>query len=93
MTKKPSLAAALQVASKSTTSEMRPKPVSEPSTAIQRISKPKSRTGKRMVSGHFDSAVVRQLKQLALDHDSTVQALLGEAINELFIKHNRKPIA
>jgi predicted transcriptional regulator len=46
-----------------------------------------------MVSGHFDSAVVRQLKQLALDHDSTVQALLGEAINELFIKHNRKPIA
>lgn len=54
---------------------------------------PPSRQGKKAITGFFDPAVSRQLKQLALDEDKTIQALLSEALNDLFIKHNHKPIA
>ncbi len=52
-----------------------------------------SRATTRAVGGHFDPAVQRQIRQMALDQDSTVQKLLREALNDLFIKHNRNPIA
>ncbi len=55
--------------------------------------KPPSRAGKKVVAGHFDPAVIRQLKMLAIDHDSSIQALLAEALNDLFEKHSMKPIA
>jgi hypothetical protein len=55
--------------------------------------RPPSRVGKRLVAGHFDPVAARQLKQLALDQDTTAQALLTEAINDLFVKHHLKPIA
>jgi hypothetical protein len=54
---------------------------------------PPSRMGKKIVSGHFEPAVVRQLKQIALDRDTTIQGLLAEALNDLFMKYNQKPIA
>ena len=65
-------------------------PAPEAETAA---TKPPSRTGKRIIAGHFDPAVVRQLKQMALDSDTTIQAFLSEALNDLFIKHGQKPIA
>jgi hypothetical protein len=37
--------------------------------------------------------VSRQLKQLGLDHDTSTQALLREAINDLFTKYGKPPIA
>lgn len=52
-----------------------------------------SRTGKRVIAGHFDPAAARQIKQLALDQDTSVQALLGEALNDLFTKNGKPPIA
>jgi hypothetical protein len=54
---------------------------------------PQSRVGKKAIAGHFDPAVGKQLRQLALDNDSTVQALLEEALNDLFLKHGKSPIA
>ena len=54
---------------------------------------PQSRQGKKAITGHFDPAVSRQLKQLALDRQTTVQALLAEALNDLFEKHGRNPLA
>lgn len=54
---------------------------------------PPSRQGKKAITGFFDPIVSRQLKQLALDEDKTVQSLLSEALNDLFVKHNHKPIA
>lgn len=54
---------------------------------------PPSRKGKKIISGYFDPAVARQLKQLALDNDATVQSLLTEALNDLFVKYNKKPLA
>ena len=52
-----------------------------------------TRATTRAVGGHFDPAVQHQIKQLALDKDSTVQETLREALNDLFIKYNRNPIA
>lgn len=54
---------------------------------------PPSRQGKKAIAGHFDPAVSKQLKQLALEQDTTVQALLAEALNDLFEKYEKKPIA
>ncbi|MGB7441813.1 MAG: ribbon-helix-helix domain-containing protein [Coleofasciculaceae cyanobacterium] len=54
---------------------------------------PPSRQGKKSIGGHFDPAVSRQLKQIAVNHDTTVQALLVEALNDLFVKYGKSPIA
>ena len=43
-----------------------------------------ARAGKRLIGGHFDKAVSRQLRELAAREDATVQALLAEAMNMLF---------
>ena len=51
------------------------------------------RKGTKIVSGHFDLEVNRQLKQIALNHDTTIQKLLAEALNDLFVKYKAKPIA
>lgn len=51
------------------------------------------RVGKVSVAGHFAPEVRRQLKRLAADGDTTVQALLGEALNDLFAKHGMAEIA
>ena len=56
-------------------------------------STPPSRQGKKAVTGFFDPSVSRQLKQIALNEEKTVQALLSEALNDLFVKYNHKPIA
>ena len=41
----------------------------------------------------FRFAAARQLKHLAVERDATIQALLAEALNDLFRKHGRLPIA
>ena len=51
------------------------------------------RAGKVSITGYFAPAVRRQLKRLAVDADTTVQALLGEALNDLFAKRGLPEIA
>ena len=57
---------------------VRPRPGASP---------PPSRAGKASVTAYFAPAVRRQLRRLAADRDTTLQALLGEAVNDLFAKH------
>ena len=64
----------------------------EDSAAAARTAQP-GRIGKVSVAGHFAPEVRRQLKRLAADADTTVQALLGEALNDLFAKHGLAEIA
>ena len=52
-----------------------------------------SRKGKKLIGGHFDPTVSKQLKQLALDEDTTTQALLGQALNLLFESRQLPQIA
>ncbi len=58
----------------------------------RRASQP-GRAGKVSVTGYFAPPVRRQLKRLAADSDTTVQALLAEALNDLFAKHGVAEIA
>lgn len=51
------------------------------------------RAGKKTVAAHFDPAVSRQLKLLGVERDRTTQDLLREAINDLFSKYGKGPIA
>lgn len=64
---------------------------SEPALS-ESISKPRNpREGKKAVVGYFSPAVSRALHQLALDTDTSIQALLGEAIDDLMRKHGKHP--
>jgi hypothetical protein len=51
-----------------------------------------SRDGRRFLCGHFDPKVVRQMKMLAAEEDTTTQALLEEALDLLFLKKGRGKI-
>ncbi len=89
MNKRANLAAALQTATRG--GEAAPAAATATVTAI-RTTTP-SRVGKKTVAAHFDPAVSRQLKQLGLDRDTSTQALLREALNDLFTKYGKPPIA
>ena len=51
-----------------------------------------SRDNRRFVGGHFEPAVGKQLKLIAVEDDTTVQALLEEALDLLFVKKGRQKI-
>lgn len=90
MAKKPSLTAALQQASgRSPVATLEP-PVQD--IEDSRAAVP-SRVGKKTIAGHFDPAVSRQLRQIALEEDTSVQDLLREALNDLFAKRGKSQIA
>jgi hypothetical protein len=55
--------------------------------------KPTSREGKKTTIAYIDPAGARELKMLALDTGRSQQDLLVEAINDLLIKHGKKPLA
>ena len=49
---------------------------------------PPSRQGKVLIGGHFDPDVKRQLKMIAAAQDTTIQALLESAVQNIIIMHN-----
>lgn len=49
--------------------------------------RPPSRAGKRILSIYLSPVAWKQIRQLALDTDTSTQALGEEAINLLFAKH------
>lgn len=49
-----------------------------------------SRRNTKHIGGYFDPAVSKQLREIALHEDSSVQALVAEAIDMLF-QSRRKP--
>jgi len=51
------------------------------------------RVGTRMLGGHFSEPAQRQFKILAAEQGKTIQVLLEEALNEVFKKYNKEPIA
>ena len=59
----------------------------------QAPAKTPSRAGKKTAIVYIDPAGARELKLLALDTSRSQQDLLVEAINDLLIKHGKKPLA
>lgn len=76
MVKKTNLADSLKKASEpqkviTTKTSQRDQPNNDAKSEV-----PPSRVGKKAIAGHFDPAVSKQLRQLALEHDTTVQGLV-----------------
>lgn len=51
------------------------------------------RSDRVLVAGHFAKEVQRALRIIAAEEETTVQALLAEALNMLFAKRHRPEIA
>jgi hypothetical protein len=95
---KPSLQEAMSRAAHRTPFGRAPEPPQEATGATEHPSpkspsRPKSRIGKKVISGFFEKEVSRQLSKLAIDQDRTNEDLLREAINDLFAKYHLPSIA
>ena len=104
MAKRPSLAEKMRAVAAPTAPPETPKatgasPIAPEPQPAQKRTVPASgfyaatRAGKKKVTATLDPAAHKQLKQLGLDRDITTEALLVEAINDLFTKHGKLPIA
>ena len=51
------------------------------------------RIGRRQIAGWFPPEVAKQLHMIAVEEDTTLQALMKEAFNEVFTKRGKPPIA
>lgn len=52
-----------------------------------------SRVGKKPVTVYYDKKAHLQLKFLAVEKETTIQGLHEEALNDLFVKNGKPPIA
>jgi hypothetical protein len=83
MTKRPSLFSTKPAALVAVADEPQP-----PAPSIAPAAKrPPSREGKRVLSVYLDPIAWKQLRQLALDNETSTQELGEQAINLLFQKH------
>ena len=64
------------------------KPVSESNGK-----RPACREGTKVIMGHFSEEVHTQLQYLRIETKKSGQELLGDALNLLFVKHDKPPIA
>lgn len=82
MAKRPSLFAVKPTGPATATDQDEPPATTEAGTT--RSKRPPSRDGKRVLTIYLDPLAWRQLRLLALENDTTTQALGEEAINLLF---------
>jgi hypothetical protein len=93
MTKKQSLVAALQTFDRTAPAQAAAARAHKAAEAVSMRPRPPSRVGKKALIGYFDPGVSKQLKQMALDGDTSVQELIREALNDFFQKHKKPSIA
>ena len=92
MSRKPNLAAVVEAAG-STRRQHAPETVeAQPISKVVAV-RPATRRDTRQIAAHFPEEVAWQLRELAVERRKTVQALLGEALNDLFQKYGRPEIA
>jgi hypothetical protein len=91
--KRANLAAALQTATRGAEVPVTNGADVPAATTMNSGARAPSRVGKKTVAAHFDPAVSKQLKHLGLERDTSTQALMREAINDLFAKFGKSTIA
>ncbi len=93
MSKKPSLASALQTFDRSPQPAAAVAAPAATKTAEAAPAKAPTRVGKKAFTVYFDPEAAKQIKQMALDRDISVQELFREGINDLFGKYHKPSIA
>jgi hypothetical protein len=58
----------------------------------ERAPKQPGRVGTVGITAFFDPIVKRQLRMMAGEEDTTIQALIGEALNDLFAKRGKPEV-
>ena len=64
-------------------------PAPTPIAAKSRKPKPGARAGTCQIAGHFPKSTLKALKHVMAEEDTTLQALLDEAIQDLLVKKGR----
>jgi hypothetical protein len=67
------------------------RPSAEPAAEDAAALKRGARSGKKLVSGHFSTEMSRAMHLLALEQNVTLQALMGEAFDDLMRKYGKHP--
>ncbi len=100
MSKKPNLASVVEAAG--STRRFSPNEAVEAARSVRpraeeaapsEPARAKTRQATRQVAGHFPEEVAWQIRELAVERRTSVQALLGEALNDLFRKYGRPELA
>lgn len=63
--------------------------------SLEKVQKQKvsNKSKRRLIGGHFAPEVQQQVRVIAAEQDTTIQALLTEALNYIFEKRGYPPIA
>ncbi|MBZ6384140.1 ribbon-helix-helix domain-containing protein [Sphingomonas sanguinis] len=67
-------------------------PIASTASSPARIT-PGGRQGTKLIGGHFAPEVSTQLRILAAEEGTTVQSLLAEALDDLFVKKGKGRVA
>ena len=74
----------------------RSKPLKADVMPVPEVARPsaiaKARDGKVMVAGYFSPQMAKAVKLLAVERDTTVQALIGEGLDMVLHKHGKHPM-
>jgi hypothetical protein len=96
MNKRPSLAETMRQAASApepvAPSPPPPQPVAPEPPAAERRFYAATRAGKKKVTATLAPADHKRLRQLALEQDATTEALMTEAISDLFTKYGKAAI-
>jgi len=68
-----------------------PEPAPMPIPEVARGTTP-ARVGKTMIAGYFSPQMAKAVKLLAVERDTTVQALIGEGLDAVLHKHGKHPM-
>ena len=68
-----------------------PAPAATPAPPSSAPDRPAAREGKKAVSGYFSAELRRALHQLRVEQGMTLQAMMGEAFDDLLRKYGKHP--
>lgn len=73
------------------TERAKPQSAPDPADVPEGSARTPARVGKKAVSGYFSQPLSQALNILALEQNTTLQGLLGEAIDDLMRKYGKHP--
>ncbi len=73
------------------TDRVKPEPASDPPAISTAPGRTPARLGKKAVGGYYSPQLSQALNMLALEQNTSLQALLGEAVDDLMRKYGKHP--